>query len=70
MTKFEQVGVNIQHTSRTKEDAQQKLKYSCDCCCNRGLQIKCDKCAIEITHKLVMASLDTQTININNGKEM
>lgn len=59
MTKFEQVGVNMQYDSTTKEIAQQKFSRSCECCCHMGLFIKCDKCAIETVHKLVLASFET-----------
>ena len=60
MTKFEQVGVNIQYDSTTKEDAIKKFSRSCECCCKRGMQIRCDKCAIETVHKLVIASFETE----------
>ena len=49
MTKFEQVGINYQHEATTKEDANRSFKYSCDCCCNRGMHIKCDRCAIALS---------------------
>lgn len=60
MTKFEQIGVNIQYNSPTKEIAQENFSRSCECCCNRGLYIKCNRCAIEVTHKLVIASFETE----------
>lgn len=60
MTKFEQVGVNMQYDSETKEVAQQKFSRSCECCCCKGMQIKCDNCAIETAHKLVMASFENK----------
>lgn len=58
MTKFEQVGVNMQYDSTTKEMAQKKFSRSCECCCNRGMHINCDMCAIETAHKLVMATFE------------
>ena len=60
MTKFEQVGVNMQYDSATKEMAIKKFSRSCECCCSKGLQIKCDRCAIETAHKLVIASFETE----------
>ena len=60
MTKFEQVGVNIQYDSPTKEMARKRFSRSCECCCNKGLQIKCDRCSIAIVHSLVIASLETE----------
>ena len=59
MTKFEQVGVNIQYESDSKEIAQKKFSRSCECYCNKGMHIKCDMCAIETAHKLVMATFET-----------
>ena len=61
MTKFEQVGVNMQYDSATKEIAQQKFSRSCECCCSKGMHIECDRCAIETVHKLVMASFKNGT---------
>ena len=58
MTKFEQVGINMQYESPTKEIAIQKFSRSCECCCTKGIHIDCDKCAIETVHKLVMASFE------------
>lgn len=60
MTKFEQIGVNLQYTAITKEVAQQKFTRSCECCCNKGMHIDCDRCAIETAHKLVIASFATK----------
>ena len=62
MTKFEQVGVNMQYDSITKEEAQQKFSRSCDCCCNRGMRISCDICAIETAHKLVVATFEVKEV--------
>lgn len=60
MTKFEQVGVNFQHNACTKEQARRSFDYSCTCCCNRGMHIDCDHCAIAAAHKLTIAALDTK----------
>ena len=60
MTKFEQVGINMQYDSATKEIAQKKFSRSCECCCNRGLQIKCNKCSIATVHQLIIASFETK----------
>ena len=59
MTKFEQVGVNIQYDAPTKEIALKRFSRSCECCCNKGMQIKCDVCAIETAHKLVVATFES-----------
>jgi len=58
MTKFEQVGVNYQKMSTSKEDAMQKFEHSCDICACRGMRIDCDKCAIAVFNKLVVAIYD------------
>ena len=64
MSKFEQMGVNMQYEAPTKEIAQRKFSRSCECCCNKGLNIKCDRCAIATVHQLVVASFET--INVEN----
>ena len=56
MTKFEQVGINYQLASCDKADANRSFRYSCDCCCTRGMHIDCDHCAIAQMHSLVIAS--------------
>ena len=58
MTKFEQVGVNMQYDSATREIAIKKFSRSCECCCNKGMCIECDRCAIATTHHLVVASFE------------
>lgn len=60
MTKFEQTGVNMQYAAPSKEVAQKKFSRSCECCCNKGLHIDCDRCAIETAYKLVIASFETK----------
>lgn len=63
MTKFEQVGVNYQYSAGTKEQANRSFAYSCNCCCNRGMRIDCDRCAIAVAHNLVIAAIDTKEQN-------
>ena len=58
MTKFEQVGVNIQYDSPTKEIAIKRFTRSCECCCNKGIHIDCDKCSIATVHQLIVASFE------------
>lgn len=60
MTKFEQVGSNFQYDSQTKEEADRCFRYSCRCCCHRGMRIECDHCAIAVAHDLVMAAFDSK----------
>lgn len=58
MIKFEQVGVNFQHEATSLYEANKAFKYSCDCCCNKGIKLECDKCAIVHVHSLVVAYFD------------
>ena len=60
MTKFEQVGINMQYDSPTKEIAIKKFSRSCECCCNKGMHLECDRCAISTVHQLVIASFERE----------
>ncbi len=60
MTKFEQVGINYQYDAKTKEQAQRSFKYSCNCCCEKGMRIDCDKCAISHVHAMIVAIFDNK----------
>lgn len=60
MTKFEQIGVNMQYEALTKEIAIKKFSRSCECCCNKGLHIECSRCSIATVHQLVMASFESK----------
>lgn len=55
MSKFEQIGVLIQRESFSKEDSIRRFNISCDICCYRGMQIDCDRCAIAVAHKQIIA---------------
>lgn len=59
MTKFEQIGVNYQYDAENKKQAQKAFSYSCKCCCEKGMCIECDKCAIAQTHYLLVAYYDS-----------
>ena len=61
MTKFEQVGVNMQYEAPTKEMAIEKFSRSCDCCCHKGMHIDCDRCSIAVAHQLAVAYFESQT---------
>ncbi len=58
MTKFEIVGVGFQHDAETKREARKSFRYSCRVCCERGMRIDCEKCAIAFAHDAVLAALD------------
>lgn len=55
MTKFEQVGVNLQYDAVSVRHANKNFKYSCDTCCSKGMRIECERCAIAATHAMVVA---------------
>lgn len=55
MIKFERVGVNFQYDATNIEQANKSFKYSCECCCTKGIRLECDRCAIAHTHSLVIA---------------
>lgn len=59
-TKFETIGVNMQYTSPDKNTALKRYARSCECCCVRGMQLKCERCAIEVAHQMVMASFESE----------
>lgn len=57
ITKFEQIGVNLQQESYTIDEAVNKFDNSCNICCCKGIRLECNKCAINYAHKLVVACL-------------
>ena len=68
MTKFEQVGVNFQNDAKSKEDAVRSFSYSCRVCCERGMRLSCDQCAIAVTHASTIAALDSLHTMKNRGE--
>lgn len=69
MTKFEQVGVNLQYDAVSARHANGNFKYSCDTCCAKGMHIECDRCAIAATHAMVVAYFESKksTVIIKKG---
>lgn len=59
MTKFEMIGIQAQQEAVTKEEARRAFKWSCKCCCNRGMKIECDRCQISMVHDQTIACIDT-----------
>lgn len=55
MTGFERKGCEFQLDSQTVPQAVKNFEYSCEVCCNRGIRISCDRCAIAATHVSVVA---------------
>ena len=62
MTKFEQVGINYQYSANSKEEACHSFRYSCRCCCERGMRIDCDRCGIAVAHDLVIAAFESKEV--------
>lgn len=58
MTKFETIGVQAQLDAEDKKEAMKRFMWSCSCCCYRGMKLDCDRCAIDHTHREVLASFD------------
>lgn len=58
MTKFEQIGVNYQYDAVNADGARKAFQKSCTCCCNKGIQLDCDRYSIAYVHNLVMAYFD------------
>lgn len=60
MTKFETIGISYQVESVSKEEAVKNFQHSCYCCCMRGMRIECDRCAIAVAHKHVVATFEAK----------
>lgn len=58
MTKFETIGVNRQYEADNIHEANKAFAHSCNCCCNKGIRLDCDKCSIAYVHSLVVAYFD------------
>lgn len=61
MTGFERKGVELQEEASTMEQACRAFAYSCKVCCERGIRINCDRCAISVAHESKLDYLRTMT---------
>ena len=68
MIKFEQIGVNLQNESTSKLEAQSKFSRSCEICCNRGIHLECERCAIAVAHKLTVSAIESKEKTETEGK--
>lgn len=68
MIKFERIGVNFQYEATSIEQANKSFAYSCECCCNKGVRLECDRCAIAHAHGLVVAYFDDNNVSEVNTK--
>ena len=66
MTRFEEIGVEIQYGATSKRKAQGSFRYSCDLCCKSGLRIDCDRCAIACAYKTVVESFEALEVSPAN----
>lgn len=60
MTKFEQIGINHLYLATDKASLNRTFNRSCTCCCYKGMHIDCDHCAIEATHSMLVAIMDSK----------
>jgi hypothetical protein len=60
MTKFEQVGINRLYLATDKANLNRTFNHSCLCCCYKGMHIDCDRCAISLTHSMLVAIMDSK----------
>lgn len=54
MSHFEERGMRIQIEASSLTQAKDKFAHSCNLCCNRGLRIDCERCAIRVVHEKVI----------------
>lgn len=64
MTRFEEYGAHIQYCARSKPEAVQSFRHSCEICCNRGFRIDCDRCGIAYAHERQREILEAEAINL------
>ena len=50
MTKFEKIGADLQANASSKFEADKRFRYSCYMCNLRGINLDCDRCAINYAH--------------------
>lgn len=57
MTKFEEIGCEMQSRSATIREADSRYERTCTICCMRNMHIECDRCAIAAVHEKVTREL-------------
>lgn len=58
MTKFEKIGADLQSTASSKFEANKRFHYSCYMCNLRGINLDCDRCAINYAHDNALEVFD------------
>lgn len=61
MTKFEQIGISILDEVTTLSELYRAYNRSCFICCNKGLHIDCEHCAIADKYILKKSFLQEYT---------
>lgn len=69
MTKFEQVGISYQLDADSVHEAARYFEYSCRVCCERGIRISCDSCAIRVIHEQTVAALNDSEASLKKFYE-
>ena len=68
MTRFEEIGVEFQLGSRSKQHAEANFDRSCSICCSHGMHLDCDACAIACANKTVLeAFMVLETVEVPNN---
>lgn len=57
MTRFEEIGADLQGRCINIEEAVRTMHYSCTLCASRNVRVRCDQCAIAIAHEQVCTLL-------------
>lgn len=64
MSGFESRGVELQMESTSEFQARKRFERSCDLCCNRGMRIECDRCAIKTAHETFVSILEEIALGV------
>lgn len=61
MTKFEQIGAELQQDAMNYKEAERCFQYSCRLCCQHGFRMDCEHCGIHQAHMIKIAALDVMS---------
>ena len=61
MTKFEQIGAELQQDAMNYNEAERCFQYSCRLCCQHGFRMDCEHCGIRQAHMIKIAALDVMS---------
>lgn len=57
MTRFEEIGAQLQGDCTSIDQAVKTMNYSCSLCATKGVKVQCSKCAIAVAHEQVCTIL-------------